>query len=38
MIELMSDRGFLKQMPPLGTEEVDARGLAAVRQWIVGLH
>jgi uncharacterized membrane protein len=38
MIELMSNRGFLKQMPPLGTEHVDARGLGVVRQWIAGLH
>ncbi len=38
MIELMSDRGFLKQMPPLGTEKVDARGLATVRQWLAGLN
>ena len=38
MIELMSDRGFLKQMPPLGTEQVDPRGLEAVRPWIAGLR
>lgn len=34
MIELMSDRGFLRQMPPLGTERTDPRGLGAVRSWI----
>lgn len=38
MIELMSDRGFLRQMPPLGTEHVDQKGLASVREWIAGLH
>jgi len=38
MIELMSNRGFLRQMPPLGTERVDARGLAVVRQWLAGLR
>ncbi|MES1183089.1 MAG: anthrone oxygenase family protein [Myxococcales bacterium] len=38
MIELMSDRGFLRQMPPLGTEVVDERGLGSVRAWISTLH
>jgi uncharacterized membrane protein len=38
MIELMSERGFLKQMPPLGTEHVDARGLAVVKRWIAELR
>lgn len=38
MLELMSDRGFLRQMPPLGTEAVDNRGLAAVRVWVQGLR
>jgi len=38
MIELMSDRGFLRQMPPLGTEAVDDHGLAKVRSWIASLH
>lgn len=38
MIELMSERGFLRQMPPLGTEIVDERGLHAVRSWIAGLR
>jgi hypothetical protein len=37
MIELMSDRGFLRQMPPLGTEAVDNHGLAAVRAWVASL-
>ena len=37
-IELMSQRGFLRQMPPLGTERVDERGLGAVRDWIAGLR
>jgi uncharacterized membrane protein len=34
MLELMSNRGFLRQMPPLGTERTDPRGLSAVRTWI----
>jgi hypothetical protein len=34
MVELMSSRGFLRQMPPLGTERTDPRGLGAVRHWI----
>jgi uncharacterized membrane protein len=34
MLELMSTRGFLPQMPPLGTEQVDARALAVVTRWI----
>jgi hypothetical protein len=34
MLELMSTRGFLQQMPPLGTKRVDVRGLSAVRTWI----
>lgn len=38
MIELMSQRGFLKQMPPLGTERVDSKNLATVRDWIAELH
>jgi uncharacterized membrane protein len=38
MVELMSDRGFLRQMPPLGTETVDRDGLAAVRAWIESLR
>lgn len=38
MIELMSERGFLRQMPPLGTEIVDQRGLHEVRSWIASLR
>jgi uncharacterized membrane protein len=38
MLDLVSQRGFLRQMPPLGTETVDERGVAAVRAWIAALH
>ena len=38
MLDLMSSRGFLRQMPPLGTEIVDSHGLAAIRAWIARLH
>jgi len=38
MVELMSDRGFLRQMPPLGTQIVDAYGVSAVRNWIAALR
>lgn len=38
LLELMSTRGFLQQMPPLGTERVDAAGVSAVRGWIAGLR
>lgn len=38
MIDLMSTRGFLKQMPPLGTEHVDETGLAKVRHFIAELR
>ena len=34
MIELTSSRGFLVQMPPLGTEVVDDAGLSKLRGWI----
>jgi hypothetical protein len=34
----MSTRSFLQQMPPLGTERVDAAGVSAVRGWIAGLR
>jgi uncharacterized membrane protein len=34
LLELMSERGFLRQMPPLGTENVDQKALANMRQWI----
>ncbi len=37
MVELMSERGFLRQMPPLGTEVVDRAGSALVRRWIAKL-
>ena len=38
LVELMSNRGFLRQMPPLGSEAVDSRGLASVRAWIAALR
>jgi len=38
MLELMSDRGFLRQMPPLGTESVDHHGTSTIRAWIANLH
>jgi uncharacterized membrane protein len=38
MIELMSTRGFLRQMPPLGTEQVDERAVGLVRGFIGGLR
>jgi len=38
MLELMSDRGFLRQMPPLGTERVDDKGVHAVTSWISTLR
>jgi hypothetical protein len=34
VVELMSDRGFFSQMPPLATERVDTAGLDLVRRWI----
>jgi hypothetical protein len=34
VVELVSHRGFLRQMPPLATEEVDATAVALVRRWI----
>ncbi len=34
MIELMSSRGFLVQMPPLGTEVVDEEAVTRMRRWI----
>jgi len=33
----MNQRGTAYQMPPLGTEDVDATGLKAVDDWITGL-
>jgi len=38
MIELMSRRGFLQQMPPLGTERIDSHGLESVRRWIAEMR
>jgi hypothetical protein len=38
MIELMSSRGFLVQMPPLGTEVVDDQAVALMRRWIAELR
>ncbi|RYZ05262.1 MAG: DUF1772 domain-containing protein [Myxococcales bacterium] len=38
LVELMSSRGFSQQMPPLGTEQVDAAAVGAVRGWIAALH
>ncbi len=37
LVELMSHRGGLEQMPPLGTERVDGEGLATIRAWIGAL-
>lgn len=37
LVDRMSRRGVGGQMPPLGTEHVDADGLAAVRAWIASL-
>jgi hypothetical protein len=38
VVDLMSKRpGGLGQMPPLGTERVDERGLSLIREWILGL-
>ena len=37
LIELISKRGFLKQMPPLATEQVDEAAVAQLRQWVSGL-
>jgi hypothetical protein len=38
LVKLMSKRaGGLAQMPPLGTERVDERGLSLLREWIAGL-
>ncbi|HYP87935.1 MAG TPA: anthrone oxygenase family protein [Polyangiaceae bacterium] len=38
MLELMSSRGFLRQMPPLGTKQVDQHGLSAVESWLSTLR
>lgn len=37
LIEKVSKRGFLKQMPPLATERVDDAGVALLRRWVEGL-
>jgi hypothetical protein len=38
VVDLMSKRpGGLAQMPPLGTERVDERGLSLIREWIRAL-
>jgi hypothetical protein len=34
LIDRMRSREPRTQMPPLGTEHVDARGLAAVQAWL----
>jgi hypothetical protein len=38
LVELLSHRGFFRQMPPLATEEVDATAVALVRRWIAGME
>lgn len=38
MLELMSTRGFLRQMPPLGTEHVDGSAVAVVTRWVAQLR
>jgi hypothetical protein len=37
-IDLMSDRGLFKQMPPLATEHVDTEAVANLRVWVAGLR
>jgi len=37
LFELVSSRGFFRQMPPLATEKVDASAVANIRAWIEGL-
>ena len=34
VVDLMSHRGFFRQMSPLATEEVDPTAVALVRRWI----
>jgi hypothetical protein len=36
-IELISDRGMFKQMPPLATERVDTEAVANLRAWVQAL-
>ena len=38
MIELVSQRGFLTQMPPLGTDVVDQAAVSLLRSWVAGMH
>jgi hypothetical protein len=37
VFERMNARGFLRQMPPLATEQVDHAAVATIRAWIEGL-
>ena len=37
-IDLMSERGLFKQMPPLATEHMDIAALANLRVWVAGLR
>jgi hypothetical protein len=37
LIDLVSHRGFLQQMPPLATEQVDVAAVATLRRWIEAL-
>lgn len=37
LLELVGNRGFFRQMPPLATEQVDAAAVAELRAWIEGL-
>jgi hypothetical protein len=37
-IDLISDRGMFKQMPPLATEQVDTEAVANLRAWVAGLR
>ena len=37
LISLVSNRGFMQQMPPLASERVDDIGVATLRLWIAGL-
>jgi hypothetical protein len=37
LVKQMSRRGAFRQMPPLGTEQVDERGVRLMREWIGAL-
>jgi hypothetical protein len=37
LFELVSARGFFRQMPPFATEKVDSSAVANIRAWIEGL-